>query len=131
MPAPESRSTPAASMSMAVEISAVRICAGVKAGFADLTSAAIAPAWGAAAEVPKNGLGNPPTPVTDVPSAAVMSGFWRSTPPVDETLPGVIGVLLALSKMRRGPSELKHSSLFEALNGLGNGPSGKPEQPEK
>ena len=39
-------------------ISSVRICAGVSAGFADLSSAAIAAACGAAAEVPKNGLGN-------------------------------------------------------------------------
>ena len=39
MPAPESRSTPGASMSIAVVINAVRICAGVNAGFADLMSA--------------------------------------------------------------------------------------------
>jgi hypothetical protein len=44
MPAPESRSTPAASMSSAVEVSAVRICAGVSALLNDSNSPAIAPA---------------------------------------------------------------------------------------
>jgi hypothetical protein len=30
------------------------------------------------------------------PSAAVTSGFWRTCPPVEEKLPGVIAVPLAL-----------------------------------
>ena len=91
IPAPESRSTPAASMSIAVEVSAVRICAGVSVPLADLSSAAIAAACGAEADVPKNGDGKPPTPVTLTPSAAVMSGFWRTSPPVEERL-AVYGV---------------------------------------
>jgi hypothetical protein len=53
----------------------------VKAGFADLSSAAIAPHKVLAAEVPKNGLRKRPTPVTETPSAAVMSGFCLSKPP--------------------------------------------------
>ena len=86
-------------MSIAVLVSTVFICAGVKAGLAALINEAIAAACGAAADVPKNGLGNPPAPETDTPSAAVMSGFCKIVPPVDETSPGVIGVLLPLKKM--------------------------------
>ena len=52
MPAPESLSTPAASISIADAIKAVRICAVVMPGTADLTRAAMAAAWGAEAEVP-------------------------------------------------------------------------------
>ena len=81
MPAPESRSTPGASMSIALPISAARVCSGVKDGLADLINPAIAAACGAAAEVPKNGFGNPPAPVMETPSAAVMSGFWRTSLP--------------------------------------------------
>src|ERR1700730_16961699 len=55
-PKPESRSIPIARMSSAVEVMASLICAGVRDGFADLIRAAIPAAWGAAAEVPKNGL---------------------------------------------------------------------------
>ena len=95
MPAPESRSVPSASMSTAVDVSAVRICAGVNNEFADLIRPAIAPACGAAADVPKNGDANPPTPVTCTPSAAVMSGFCRTMPPVDDTSPGVYGAPFA------------------------------------
>src|SRR5262245_22074631 len=69
MPAPESRSTPAASMSMALDVMAIRIWLLVSAGFADLIKAAIAAACGAAADVPKKGVGKPPTPVTATPSA--------------------------------------------------------------
>jgi hypothetical protein len=106
-------------MSIALPVSAARICAGVKDGLADLSNPAIAAACGAAAEVPKNRLGNPPTPVTETPSAAVMSGFWRRRPPVAEKSPGVIGVPSAWKKMRRGPSELESSTTFSELNGFG------------
>ena len=51
MPKPESRSTPAASISQAVLVRACRICAGVVKPRA-IISAAIPAAWGAAAEVP-------------------------------------------------------------------------------
>ncbi len=52
MPAPESRSVPGASMSSAEPVRAARTCDGVKAGNACRTSAAIAAACGAAADVP-------------------------------------------------------------------------------
>src|SRR6266496_1107956 len=78
IPAPESRSTPAASMSRADEVSAVRIWAGVGVGLNERSRAAMAAACGAAADVPKNGL-KPGIAAEDVtPSAAVMSGFWRT-----------------------------------------------------
>lgn len=73
MPAPLSRSSPAASISIALPIRNDRSCACEKAGFTDLISAAIAPACGAAAEVPKNGL--KPGAAVLTPSAAVISGF--------------------------------------------------------
>src|SRR5215475_10118164 len=131
MPAPESRSTPGPSMSIAVLVSAVRICAGVRDGLADLTNPAIAAACGAAAEVPKKGLGNPPTPVTATPSAAVMSGFCKRSPPVFRKFPGVIGVPSAWKKMRRGPSELKVSTTFDELKGFGKAaPAGVAAQPK-
>src|SRR5262249_56553183 len=97
---------------------------GAAAGSADWSSGAMAAACGAAAEVPKNRVGNPPTPVTITPSAAVMSGFWRNRPPVEEKSPGVIAAPAGSKKMRRGPSELKSSTLLFALNGLGKGPVG-------
>src|SRR2546428_421218 len=78
-------------MSSAVLVRIDRICAAVNDGFADFTSAAIAAACGPAAEVPKNGLGNPPTPVTPTPSAAATPGFCRTWPPVADT---VVGCLL-------------------------------------
>lgn len=52
MPTPESRSPPDASMSRAEPNNAFQIVAGDALGFADWTRAAIAAAWGAAAEVP-------------------------------------------------------------------------------
>src|ERR1700730_4499770 len=113
MPAPESPSLPFVAMSMAVLVSTVFICAGVNAGLAALINAAIAAACGAAADVPKKGLGNAPAPETETPSAAVTSGFCKTAPPVDEKSPGVIGVLLPLKKIRRGPFELKVSMLFD------------------
>ena len=94
MPAPLSRSTPAPSMSMTPVRRDDFSCACVAAGAADFTSAAIAPACGAAAEVPKNGL-NPCAPQR-TPSAAVKSGFCCTSPPVADTSPGVIGVESAL-----------------------------------
>ena len=73
IPAPASRSTPGASLSIAVLIRAVRICAGVSPGESCFSNAVIAAACGAAADVPKN----EPNPGTEVatPSAAVISGF--------------------------------------------------------
>ncbi len=63
-------------MSKAVEISRLRICAEVKEGLNDFNSAATAAAWGAAADVPKNGLRpEPGGKVVLTPSAAAMSGF--------------------------------------------------------
>src|SRR5438034_1108072 len=82
----------AAEMSIAVLVRIVRICAGVSEESADLISAAMAAACGAAADVPENGVSKLPTPVTDTPSAAVMSGLSSTCPPVDDTSPGVIAV---------------------------------------
>jgi hypothetical protein len=113
-------------MSTAVLVKAVLICAAVKLGFADLTRAATAAALGAAAEVPKNGLGNPPTPVTETPSAAVMSGLFKIFPPVEEKFPGVMAVESPLKKTWRSPSELKVSTALLAPNGFGNGPAEPP-----
>ena len=109
MPMPESRSTPGASMSRAVAKSALLSCVCVKPGFADLMSAMIAAACGAAADVPKNCPGKSPAPVTNTPSAAVRSGFCNTAPPVDEKLPGVTAVPSPRKKTRRGPSELNVS----------------------
>ncbi len=77
-------------MSIAVPVSAERTSAGLMPGLPDRISAAIAAACGADAEVPKNGS----KPGTEVltPSAAVMSGFCRTNPPVEVRLPGVISV---------------------------------------
>ncbi len=49
---------------MAVLVNAFRICAGVNDGFPDFINPAMSAAFGAAADVPKNGLPKPPTPVT-------------------------------------------------------------------
>src|SRR6266567_2969549 len=114
-------------MSSAVLVKVVRIWACVKAGFADLTSAATEAALGAAADVPKNGFNpNPAGSVVVMPSAAVMSGLLRTVPPVEEKFPGVMGDPSALKMMRRGPSEVNSSTLFPVLNGLGKGPMGLP-----
>ena len=43
-----------------------------------------------------------------------MSGFWRTAPPVEEKLPGVMAVPSAWKKTRRVPSELKVSTGFAA-----------------
>ena len=107
MPAPESRSRPAASMSSAAPRIAVRRsshsrCAGPPA--ASTISAAIAAACGAAAEVPLNGP-NPGVAV-DTPSAAAISGVSSTFPPVAEKSPGVTAVPSASKNMRRGPFEL-------------------------
>jgi hypothetical protein len=102
---------------MAVLVKAVLICAAVSDGRADFNKAAIAAACGAAAEVPKKGEPNPPTPVTFTPSAAVTSGFCNNEPPVDRKFPGVTAELSALKKIRRGPSELNVSTVFDAMNG--------------
>jgi hypothetical protein len=81
-------------MSIAEEKSAAFTSAAVTLPPVDLTSAAIAAAWGAAADVPKKGL--KPGAAQLTPSAAVTSGFWKTCPPVEEKLPGVIAVPLAL-----------------------------------
>ena len=92
MPYPESRSTPAARMSSAVCVMAVRIWALVYPGLTDLISAATAAAWGAAADVPKNG--RKPGVLDDAPSAAVTSGLMSRAPPLvpNRTLLSVIGL---------------------------------------
>ena len=112
-------------MSIAVLVSAVRTCAGVSEGTPDLSSAAIAAACGAAAEVPKNGL--KPGAAVDTPSAAVMTGCWRTTPPENVRLPGVSSAPLGLRITRRGPSELKLSLALPELNWFGYGPTGGTE----
>src|SRR5262245_24962116 len=120
IPAPESRSTPGASMSIADAMSADRVCAGVNDGFADLMSAAIAAACGAAACPPhRTGGMNPPAPLTDTLSAAVKSGFCRTVPPVEDRFPGVIAAPSCVKKMRRGPSELVDSTGRPLLKGPG------------
>src|SRR2546425_332317 len=71
----------------------------VRDNFADLMSAASAAACGAAADVPKKqrpieaphaaaGRPKPPAPETETPSAAVISGFCNSCPPVDHATAG-------------------------------------------
>src|SRR4030095_1704512 len=124
IPNPVSRSQPAASMSIAVDVRIVLICAGVSAGLNDLMSAAIAPACGADADVPKKGLKPGAAHVT--PSAAVMSGFCSSCPPVDEKLPGVIGLLSALKNIRLGPSDVNNSLSCDEVKRPGKGPAGLP-----
>src|SRR2546425_1545150 len=98
MPAPLFMSVPADSISTAVEVKIVLICAAVNDGFADLINPAIAPACGAAAEVPKNGFKPPGGKVVETPSAAVTSGLLRTVPPLvpKRKLPGVISLPFAL-----------------------------------
>jgi hypothetical protein len=62
IPAPESLSTPAVSISMADEVRAVRIWAWVAPGAACLSSAAMAAACGAAAEFQKTDYRTRPHP---------------------------------------------------------------------
>src|SRR4029079_5602463 len=87
-PAPHVLSTPGPPRSTAELNSALRRAVRSDAGlspdsprFRDgwhaNTRAAIAPAWGAAADDPKNGVENPPAPLTDTPSMATASGFVR------------------------------------------------------
>ncbi len=122
MPAPVSRSTPGASMSIAEAIRPARSSASVTVGTALFISAAIAAACGAAADVPPNGLNAGRDVVT--PSAAVRSGFWRTTPPVFVRLPGVISLPSGFRMIRRGPSEVNVSLTLAGVNGPGKGPSG-------
>ena len=97
IPKPESRSTPGAMMSRAEALRAVWICEAFSDGRADFTSAAIAAACGAAADVPQNGLLNPGV-LEGVQSAAAKSGFCSNVPPLVEKsrFPGVIGVPVGL-----------------------------------
>src|SRR5262245_66498905 len=82
MSRPALRSVLAASMSIALPTRADRIWAGVLVGRAPLIRAATAPACGAAAEVPKNGVRpEPGGSVVDTPSAALTSGLARVLPP--------------------------------------------------
>lgn len=67
-----------------------RISELVSPGLALKIKPEMAAAWGAAADVPKKVL-NPGVEVL-TPSAAAISGFWRSLPPVERKLPGVTGV---------------------------------------
>ena len=111
MPAPDAASTPGAMMSSALPVSAVRRAAGVRwvgPPAASTINAPIAPAWGAAAEVPKNR--EKPGVEVETPSAATRSGFCSKRPPVDEKSPAVIAVPSASKKIRRGPSELNVST---------------------
>src|ERR1019366_7979118 len=95
-------------MSKLVVVKRVRIWDGVRAGLYDFSSAAMAAACGAAAEVPKKGVNAARS--VDTPSAAAISGFCRTAPPEAEKLPGVIGVPSAWKKTWRGPSELDRKS---------------------
>src|SRR3974377_755595 len=67
-------------LSRAEALSAVWICEAFKDVRADFTSAAIAAAWGAAADVPQNGLANPGV-LEGVQSGAAKSGFCSNVPP--------------------------------------------------
>jgi len=92
IPAPTVRElNPECAGSAVLSIAAIT-CEGVRLGAADITSAAIEAAVGAAAEVPQKGL-NPDT--ADWPqSAAVISTFDRVVPPLvlNRKLPEVMGV---------------------------------------
>ena len=107
IPAPESLSTPVASMSSAAPVIAVRSSSSVTLPgppAASSIKAAMPAACGAAAEVPLN-VSKPGVEV-ETASAAARSGFCSTRPPVDEKFPGVIAVPSASKKIRRGPSEL-------------------------
>jgi len=90
---------PPASMSMAEFLSAVVIWPFVAAGFADLMSAAIAAAVGAAADVPQNWR----KPAVDVlpQSPAVMSTLGSDVPPfvANMMFPGVMAVVPVTLKL--------------------------------
>src|SRR5258708_6536178 len=86
MPKPLSRSQPGARTSIAEPVREPRTWAGDRAGRAERSRPAIAAACGADAEVPKKG--RKLLTSVETPSAAVRSGFWRTTPPVEEKLPG-------------------------------------------
>ena len=90
MPAPESLSNPDASMSSAELNIIVRMPAEVVATPCSISRAAMAARCGADADVPKKG--SKPGVAVDTPSAPVTSGLGRTAPPVDEKLPGVMGV---------------------------------------
>src|SRR5690349_8738611 len=80
----------------------------VAPGLPESTSAAIAAACGAAAEVPKNGVKS--SSEVETPSAAVMSGFCRTAGDG--------------KNIRRGPSDVNRSGSCAAVNASGNGPLG-------
>ena len=108
MPAPESRSTPVASMSSAAPVMAVSSWACVRLlgpSAPSNTRAPMAAAWGAAEEAPQKN--EKPGVVVRTQVAAARSGFWSSFPPVEEKLPAVMGVPSGSKKIRRGPSELE------------------------
>ncbi len=91
-------------MSIAVETRASLTSAGFSVGLPDRIRPAIAAAFGAAADVPKNGA----KPGTDVvtPSAAVRSGFCRVS---------AKGVPSGAKNVLRGPSEVKRSGFCVLL----------------
>src|SRR5262245_29978520 len=89
IPRPASRSQPGVLRSIAVDVKAAEICDAVWVRLRDFTSPAIAAACGAAADVPKNGSKGVPVRLVVTPSAAVTSGFCSTTPPLDDTFPGV------------------------------------------
>ncbi len=71
-------------------MSASRISCAVAAGFVSSSSAAMAAACGAAADVPQN-VAKPGVSVV-TQSAAAMSGLSRTSPPVASRFPGVMAV---------------------------------------
>src|SRR3954464_4174623 len=82
MPQPLSRSYPAAMMSVAEPAMMVVMYELGLSGCADLSSAATAAAWGAAAEVPKNGFNPlPDGKVVLTPSGAAIDGWRRGSGP--------------------------------------------------
>src|SRR3954462_8328791 len=107
-------------MSIAVLVSAFDTCVAVSARFFDCTSAAIAAACGAAADVPKNDVNAGTLVLT--PSSAVISGLFRTVPPLEVKLPGVIGAPFARKNTRRKPSELNVSTLLDPTNVVVHGP---------
>ena len=105
-PKPESRSRPSASMSSAVLVSAERILERDSVGRAALTSPAIAAAWGAEAEVPKNGW-KPGTEVdTRRPRPRRASSSARPAV-LEQELPGLEGSSREVVEHSAVPSELK------------------------
>ena len=105
MPFPETLLGPGFWLGSAVFIIRCMRIAGDIVGFFDSIRAAIAAAWGAAAEVPKNGLKF--RVATDTPSAAARSA--SSNTAGGGKLPALL-LSVGLKKILLGPSELKGST---------------------